>query len=152
VPDQWNPAGEYNQNEVVAYLGSSYFWISSTPGNSPQPGFDPATDPTEWMLLASMGATGYEGSTGATGATGYDGATGATGSTGATGATGYDGATGATGSTGATGATGYDGATGATGPAGGLATPSVQTGGSPPAGYYQIYYDPVTGATLYITP
>ena len=134
MPDQWNPAGEYNQNEVVAYLGSSYFWISSTPGNSPQPGFDPATDPTEWMLLASMGATGYEGSTGATGATGYDGATGATGSTGAT------------------GATGYDGATGATGPAGGLATPSVQTGGSPPAGYYQIYYDPVTGATLYITP
>ena len=103
----YNPATTYVVNDVVSYLGSSY-WVHT----GPITGVTPTTLGANWALLGSVGAQGPIGATGPTGATG---ATGATGSAGPTGSTGLTGATGSAGSTGATGATGSAGSNGTSG-------------------------------------
>ncbi len=97
----WSATGNYPIGSAVIDLnGSSYINIT---GNNT---VDPSTDPTDWNLLASVGATG---STGAQGIQGSDGPTGPTGDQGIQGIQGPIGPTGPTGDTGATGATGATG-------------------------------------------
>jgi len=108
----WAAATAYVVNDAVTYGGSS--WRRKVAGTSPG---SPDTDPTNWELLAQVGATGPTG------------ATGPAGPTGATGAQGPKGDPGATGATGATGPQGNPGATGATGPTGPTG-PGVAAGGA----------------------
>jgi Collagen triple helix repeat (20 copies)/Stigma-specific protein, Stig1 len=107
----FSQGGSYNPNDVVAAAnGSSYIALLANNGPS-----DPASDPTDWSLMAAAGATGptgVQGPQGNTGATGPTGAQGPQGNTGNTGATGQTGAQGPPGNTGATGPQGPQGATG----------------------------------------
>jgi hypothetical protein len=104
----WSGATTYAQNQVVYYNGSAYSSLTnSNAGNTPD------ASPTQWALLASMGATGSAGPVGATGSVGPVGATGSVGPVGATGSVGPVGATGSAGPVGATGSAGPVGATGA---------------------------------------
>ncbi|MEY2701966.1 MAG: hypothetical protein RLY43_599 [Bacteroidota bacterium] len=106
----YNPLTTYVDNDVVSYLGSSY-WVHT----GPVTGVTPTNAGAEWALLGSVGA---QGPAGATGPQGPIGLTGATGATGAVGPAGPAGPTGPTGATGPTGPQGPVGATGAAGPTG----------------------------------
>lgn len=134
---EWQSASNYGLGDVVVWNGSSYAsLVGSNHGNAPD------VSPTDWGVLAAIGATGATGAQGAAGPTGPAGAMGPVGATGsagpqgvqgpqglqgpagaqglqgATGSAGPTGATGAVGPTGATGVQGVPGATGATGPQG----------------------------------
>ena len=86
----YSSATTYAQGDAVSYFGSSYISLTNANLNN-----NPIGSPSQWGLLAQVGATGATGPTGSTGATGATGSTGATGPTGPTGATGVTGATGA---------------------------------------------------------
>jgi hypothetical protein len=112
----WAAATAYAANDAVTYNGSSYRRkVAGTTAGTPD------SDPTNWELLAAVGATGPIGATGPTGTAGAVGATGPIGPAGATGPVGATGA-GVTGATGPTGPSGPVGATGATGAAAAGAT------------------------------
>ena len=66
--------GTYHAHDAVAYQGSSYIALHDNSGATA-----PASDTTNWQLLAQAGAIGTTGPAGATGSTGATGATGATG-------------------------------------------------------------------------
>jgi hypothetical protein len=68
----WVSGTSYILNDAVGYNGASYYCILATSGTT-----NPASNTTNWALLASQGAIG------ATGATGLQGPTGATGPSGA---------------------------------------------------------------------
>jgi hypothetical protein len=70
----------YNTDDVVTYLGGSYWVVSG-----PVTGITPTPSGPNWALLSLAGATGPTGPQGPTGPTGATGSTGATGLTGATG-------------------------------------------------------------------
>jgi hypothetical protein len=97
----WSSSTGYSKSDGVSYQGSSYIALNAV-GPSATP---PASDPTNWGLLAQAGSPG---------------------ATGPAGATGPQGPQGTTGNTGATGPQGPTGTTGSTGPAG----PGVPTGGA----------------------
>lgn len=61
----WSAGTAYAVNDAVTYLGSSY--RRTVAGTTPT---NPASDSTNWELLASKGDTGATGATGATGPTG----------------------------------------------------------------------------------
>jgi hypothetical protein len=65
----WSALGTYVIDDAVGYGGASWFCIANVGPSAT----NPASDPTNWALLANIGATG------ATGATGLQGPTGATG-------------------------------------------------------------------------
>jgi hypothetical protein len=62
----WSAAGVYVLNDAVGFGGASYFCINPV-GPSPT---NPATDPLNWALLASQGATGPQGPQGIQGPVG----------------------------------------------------------------------------------
>jgi hypothetical protein len=70
----WSALGTYVIDDAVGYGGASWFCIANVGPSAT----NPASDPTNWALLANIGATG------ATGLTGLQGPTGATGPSGAT--------------------------------------------------------------------
>ncbi len=88
-----------------------------TAATLPNDAIDPATDTTNWSLMAQAGAPGAAG---ATGPQGPQGLTGLTGSAGPQGSQGQTGQTGYPGPAGPQGATGAQGSTGPQGPAGAL--------------------------------
>lgn len=151
----WSSATNYLVNDVVALNGSSYVARLANKNVSP-----PNT--TNWLLLASKGATGTTGATGPAGPAGGQGATGATGASGPTGPTGPKGDTGAngpagpaggTGATGPKGDTGATGATGATGPKGdsGPTGPKGDTGATGATGATGLSnFSTVNGSQTYI--
>ena len=100
----YNAATTYATNDVVSYLGSSYFVHTG-----PVTGVTPTAAGAEWALLASQGAQGPAGPTGPTGLTGPAGATGATGATGPQGPQGIQGIAGANGTNGINGTNGTNG-------------------------------------------
>ena len=65
----WSAAGTYVVDDAVGYAGASWFCIGNV-GPSP---VDPATDTTNWALLASQGATGPQGPQGIQGPVGPSG-------------------------------------------------------------------------------
>jgi hypothetical protein len=65
----WSALGTYVIDDAVGYGGASWFCIANVGPSAT----NPASDPTNWALLANIGATG------ATGLTGLQGPTGATG-------------------------------------------------------------------------
>jgi hypothetical protein len=71
----WSALGTYVVDDAVGYNGASWFCIANV-GPSATP---PDTDPTNWALLASQGATGATGATGAQGPTGPQGPAGTPG-------------------------------------------------------------------------
>ena len=83
----WSALGVYVQNEAVSFGGASYFCYTAGVTSA----IDPATDTTNWALLAAVGATGPAGATGAAGVAGAVGPAGPTGLTGPAGATGPQG-------------------------------------------------------------
>ena len=70
----WNPTVSYVPNDAVSYNGASYFCIQAIPGNGGNP--NPATDVTNWALLAAQGPQGPAGINGTNGTNGAVGATG----------------------------------------------------------------------------
>lgn len=62
----WSASGTYNINDAVGFGGASYFCINPV-GPSVS---DPATDTTNWALLAAQGATGPQGPQGIQGPAG----------------------------------------------------------------------------------
>lgn len=74
----YNPRGAYNgvvtysQFDYVSFDGASYYWRSTTAGNTP-------VTSTDWQLVSSRGPVGDTGATGPTGATGNTGTTGSPG-------------------------------------------------------------------------
>jgi hypothetical protein len=62
----WSNTGVYVVNDAVGFGGASYFCINPV-GPSPS---DPASDPLNWALLASQGATGPQGPQGIQGPVG----------------------------------------------------------------------------------
>jgi hypothetical protein len=58
----WNVGTSYLKDDAVGFGGASYFCVSAITG-----GADPATNTTNWALLASQGAQGPEGPMGPTG-------------------------------------------------------------------------------------
>jgi len=95
----------YNLNDVVTDTnGSSYVAIQINAGAT-----DPASDSSNWTLMAQAGTNGTNGAPGANGtngAPGTPGTNGTNGTNGAPGAPGIDGATGPAGPIGPQGATG----------------------------------------------
>ena len=75
----WGEATQYTAGAIVSLNGSDYVALQTNVGASP------AVSPSDWTLLAQVGATGATGLAGAAGSTGAVGATGATGSAGVTG-------------------------------------------------------------------
>ena len=65
----WSALGTYVIDDAVGYGGASWFCIANVGPSAT----NPASDPTNWALLANIGATG------ATGLTGLQGPTGAAG-------------------------------------------------------------------------
>ena len=65
----WSPLVSYVQNDLVEFFGTTYIAILLSTGNQPD------LSPTEWTVLASIGATGPTGPTGAIGPTGPSGGT-----------------------------------------------------------------------------
>jgi hypothetical protein len=103
-----NTTGGYNLNDVVSDTnGSSFIAIQSNAGAT-----DPASDTTNWTLIAQAGAAGAAGAIGPAGSTGSQGPQGQPGATGSTGLAGASGAPGINGATGPAGPTGPQGATG----------------------------------------
>lgn len=119
----YDPATTYNVDDVVSYLGSTY-WVHT----GPVTGVTPSILNANWALLGSVGATGPTGPTGATGATGATGPTGATGATGAAGTNGTNGANGTNGTNGTNGATGPIGPQGPAGTGNDVTLSSIGAG------------------------
>lgn len=65
----WSAAGTYVVDDAVGYGGASWFCINNV-GPSPT---DPSSDPINWALLASQGATGPQGPAGVQGPQGPSG-------------------------------------------------------------------------------
>ena len=109
----WSAASIYDVDDAVAFAGSSYLAVQSSPGAPP-----PSAG---WTVLASAGAIGPQG------VTGPKGDPGALGPQGLPGPKGDPGALGPQGAQGATGPIGNPGATGAQGPQGVAGTSVVST-------------------------
>jgi len=118
----WNATTAYAVDDAVNDGGSSY--RRNVAGTTSTP---PASDATNWTLIASKGDVGPQGPPGATGAQGPTGATGTTGATGPAGATGAQGPQGNAGPQGPTGLTGATGPAGPTGPQGPAGTQTTYT-------------------------
>ena len=111
----WSAAGVYVVDDVVEYLGSSYFCHN----NVGPIGTNPVLDTAHWALITMIGADGPQGPIGPTGAAStVAGPTGQQGFAGPQGPAGPAGPIGQTGGPGATGITGPQGPDGATGPQG----------------------------------
>jgi hypothetical protein len=103
-----NTSGGYNLNDVVTDTnGSSYVAIQNNTGAT-----DPASDTTDWTLIAQAGTNGANGAAGSNGAPGTPGTPGTNGTNGTNGVQGVQGAPGIDGATGPAGPAGPQGATG----------------------------------------
>jgi hypothetical protein len=72
----WSSSTGYSKSDGVSYQGSSYIALNAV-GPSATP---PASDPTNWGLLAQAGSPGATGPAGPAGSTGSTGAAGQRGS------------------------------------------------------------------------
>jgi Collagen triple helix repeat (20 copies) len=89
----WSPSGVYVADDAVGYGGASWFCINPVGPSATSPDLDP----TNWSLLANVGATGPQGPAGLNGAVGAQGPQGDPGPQGPTGPQGPVGPQGPTG-------------------------------------------------------
>src|SRR5208337_2445994 len=108
----WSSASSYQPTDAVSFGGSSYVCIAANTNKEPD------ISPSNWQLLAQIGAQGPQGVIGLTGPIGPTGATGPIGPQGAIGPIGPQGPTALTGQAGPQGVQGATGAQGLQGPAG----------------------------------